>query len=48
MNQAQKKQYLIRQLNSLGIYETLKSEPLASVCYCTLRCMLAMERAVRS
>jgi len=40
------KRILIDQLNQLGIYETLKGEPLDRQSYYTLRTMLATARAV--
>lgn len=46
MSRETEKQYMIDQLNRLGIYETVKSEPLERVSYYTLRSMLAAARAV--
>ena len=40
------KQILIGELNKLGIYETLKGEPLEKESYYTLRSMLAVAQAV--
>lgn len=40
------RKYLIDQLNAIGIYETLKGEPLEKKDYYTLRTMLAVKRAV--
>jgi hypothetical protein len=42
------KQYMIQQLNLLGIYETMKGEDLSRLDSNTLRSILAVEMAVRS
>jgi hypothetical protein len=42
------KQYMIQQLNLLGIYETMKGESLSRLDRYTLRGMLAVEMAVRA
>ncbi|MEV9639509.1 hypothetical protein ABZ756_02275 [Mammaliicoccus sciuri] len=47
MSRESEKQYMIDQLNRLGIYETVKQEPLETMNYYTLRSMLAAARAVR-
>lgn len=47
MSRESEKQYMIDQLNRLGIYENTKNEPLESMNYYTLRSMLAVEQAVR-
>lgn len=47
MSRESEKQVLINELNLLGIYENMKSEPLDSLDYYTLRSMLATEMAVR-
>ncbi|WP_342537315.1 hypothetical protein [Sporosarcina sp. FSL K6-3508] len=47
MSKETEKQFLIDELNRLGIYETVKSEPLENMNYYTLRNMLAVEQAVR-
>lgn len=48
MSRESEKQYMIDQLNRLGVYETVKHEPLESMNYYTLRSMLAVEQAVRT
>ncbi|MDW0113799.1 hypothetical protein QT711_11430 [Sporosarcina saromensis] len=40
------KQIIIRDLNKLGVYETVKGEPLQKESYYTLLSMLAVEQAV--
>ena len=40
------KQILIEDLNRLGIYETVKREPLESLSYYSLRTLLATKKAV--
>ncbi|MEK4025820.1 hypothetical protein [Sporosarcina sp. FSL W7-1283] len=47
MSRETEKQYMIDQLNRLGIYETVKVEDLRDVGYYNLRSMLAAARAVR-
>lgn len=47
MSRESEKQYMIDPLNRLGIYETVKSEPLEIMNYYTLRSMLAVGQAVR-
>jgi hypothetical protein len=47
-SQESKKQYMIQQLNLLGIYETMKGEDLSRLDRYTLRNILAVEMAVRS
>lgn len=42
------KQYMIQQLNLLGIYETMKGEDLSRLDRYTLRSILAVEMAVRA
>lgn len=43
-----RKNYIIAELNALGIYESMKNESLERLDYRTLLSMLAVKRAVAS